>query len=164
MRLRLTICVLIALSGCGGGEDRTAGSRSTDAARLSAPTAAMDESPAIDILEPNDGSTVAAGDVGVVVSVRNFRVVNKLALGEGPVDGEGHIHYYLDVDEIPTAAGEDAGGRRRFDRGTYRAVGTTRYTWPDVQPGTHTLAVQLFQNGHTPLAPPVTDEVTVTIE
>ena len=99
-----------------------------------------------------------------MVTVTNFEVVNKLGLGETPIDGEGHIHYYRDVDEIPTEPGVDAGGRRTFDDGEYRAVGTTTYTWPSVGTGEHTFAVQLFQNGHTPLEPPVTDEVTVTVE
>ena len=172
MRVRSIACLLITLAACGVDEDPALEPRATDPtpspiatdpARSAVATEKPDDTPHLSITDPTDGSEVAAGDVTVAVSVRNFDVVNKLKLGEAPVDGEGHIHYYLDVDEIPTAAGQHAGGRRRFDAGTYRAVGTTTYTWPDVGQGTHTFAAQLFQNGHTPLEPPVVDEVSVSV-
>jgi hypothetical protein len=46
----------------------------------------------------------------------------------------------------------------------YHAEAVTSYTWQGVRPGTHTFAVQLVNNDHTPLEPPVTDQVTVTVE
>jgi hypothetical protein len=48
--------------------------------------------------------------------------------------------------------------------GTYHADATTEHTWEDVAPGTHTFAVQLVNNDHTPLVPPVVEEITVTVE
>lgn len=116
------------------------------------------EAPSVEISTPEDGATVAAGGVEVTVDASDFQVVNKL--GQDPVAGEGHVHFYLDVDEIPTTPGQPA----VTAEGTYHAEATTSYTWPDVGAGTHTFAVQLVNNDHTPLEPPVTAEVTVTVQ
>ena len=89
----------------------------------------------------------------------DFEIVDKL--GQAPVDGEGHVHYYINVDEIPTTPGEPA---ITDDETTYHAEATTAFTWQGVRPGEHTFGVQLVNNDHTPLEPPITDEITVTVE
>ena len=61
---------------------------------------------------------------------------------------------------MPTTAGQPAVS----PEGTYHAEATTSYTWPDVAPGEHTFGVQLVNNDHTPLEPPVVAAVTVTVE
>lgn len=103
-------------------------------------------------------AVAGADGVEVTAAPEGFDVVNKL--GQAPADGEGHIHYYLDVDELPTTPGKPAVS----EEGTYHAEATTSYTWPDVEPGEHTFAVQLVNNDHTPLEPPVTAETTITVE
>ena len=45
---------------------------------------------------PLDGATVDAGDVTVYAMALNFNLVDKL--GQANVSGEGHIHYFMDVD------------------------------------------------------------------
>jgi Domain of unknown function (DUF4399) len=110
------------------------------------------------ITRPEQGSTVEAGNVTVSVDVKKFDVVDKL--GQAPEDGDGHVHFYIDVGEIPTVAGEPA----TTDEGTYHAQATTEFTWEDVEPGEHTFAVQLVNNDHTPLNPPVIAQVTVEVE
>lgn len=112
----------------------------------------------VSISSPADGSTVPAGDVEVTMAAENFNIVDKV--GQPPVAGEGHVHFYIDVDEIPTTAGQPA---ITTDESTYHAEATTNYSWPDVEAGEHTLAVQLVNNNHTPLEPPVTAEITVTV-
>ena len=67
--------------------------------------AASDMGPQITIMEPKDGSEVAAGDINVSVQVQNLSLVNKL--GKPNVAGEGHIHYFMDV-AAPTAEGKPA--------------------------------------------------------
>ena len=116
------------------------------------------DDPSVEITEPADADSVAAGDVTVEVDVSDFDVVDKL--GEPPVEGEGHVHFYLDVTEVPTTPGQPA----VTAEGTYHATATTSHTWEDVPAGTHTFAVQLVNNDHTPLIPPVLAEVTVTVE
>lgn len=152
-RLRaLLVCAFLALAACGTGEEPALEPppEATDAASDAATVA---------ITKPAAGSTVAAGDVEVTVSPESFNIVNKL--GQPPVAGEGHIHYYLDVETIPTTPGKPA---VTDDPKTYHAEATTTYSWPDVAAGEHTFGVQLVNNDHTPLEPAVTAEVTVTVE
>lgn len=121
-------------------------------------TPATEAEPSVTITEPADGATVPAGDVTVTVEVEGFRVVDNLNAPAAP--GEGHVHFYLDVAELPTTPGQPAVSAQ----GTYHASATTTYTWPDVPPGEHTFAVQLVNNDHTPLEAPVVAEVTVTVQ
>jgi hypothetical protein len=114
-------------------------------------------SPSVTIDTPEDGDTDDDGDVDVEVSVGDFEVVDKL--GEPPVEGEGHVHFYLDA-EPPTTPGQPA----VTEEGTYHAEATTEHTWEDVAPGTHTFSVQLVNNDHTPLEPAVVARVTVEVE
>ncbi len=116
------------------------------------------DSPAVMLISsPEEGDTVQPGNIEVSVNVFNFMMADKL--GETPVAGEGHIHYYLDVD-IPTTPGQPA----VTEPGTYKAAPDTSVTWENVAPGKHTLGVQLVNNNHTPLDPPVTATVMVTVE
>ena len=116
------------------------------------------DSPAVMLISsPQEGSIIQASNIEVSVQVFNFRVSDKL--GQDPVPGEGHIHYYLDV-AIPTTPGEPAVSAP----GTYKADFSTSTVWEEVTPGEHTLGVQLVNNNHTPLDPPVTATVMVTVE
>lgn len=117
-----------------------------------------DDKPSVTITTPKEGETLDASDVQVAVETESFDVVDKL--GEAPKAGEGHVHYYLDVAEVPTTQGEPA----VTDEGTYHASATKSFTWEDVEAGEHTLAVQLVNNDHTPLDPPVVEQVTIEIE
>lgn len=111
----------------------------------------------VDIVAPADGATVDE-DIPVTVTVTDFTVVNKL--GQPAVAGEGHIHFYIDATPLPTEQGKPA---VTADQKTYHAASTTLYTWSDVPAGQHTLGVQLVNNDHTPLNPPITDTITVTV-
>jgi len=115
--------------------------------------------PGVSFASPEDGDTVDGPDVTLEVDVDDFDVVDKL--GQPAVEGEGHIHYYMDVDDVPTEAGRAA---VTGDERTYHATADTTHTFEDVEPGEHTFAVQLVNNDHTPLEPPVVEEITVTVE
>jgi len=112
----------------------------------------------VTISEPAQGATINAGDVKVVVDVKKFNIVDKL--DQNAEDGEGHVHFYIDAGEIPTKDGKPAVTKE----GTYHAQATTEYVWPDVKAGEHTFAVQLVNNDHTPLKPPVIAQVTVEVK
>jgi hypothetical protein len=116
------------------------------------PTAAGGAS--VKLTTPSDGSKLPAGSIGLAAEVAGFDVVAKQF--QPPVDGEGHVHFYLDVDELPAT-------HARPTTGAYRSVSRTTYTWPDVPPGEHTFAIQLVGNDHVPLDPPARDEVRVTV-
>ena len=112
--------------------------------------------PTLDIIAPAAGSIVPAGIVTVSVAVTNLILVPP-ALANVP--GQGHLHYYLDV-AIPTTPGVPA----VTGVGTYQATPGTTATWTGVLPGLHTLGAQLVNNDHTPLIPPVTTTITVTVQ
>jgi len=121
------------------------------------PTPTPIPQPVVTINSPLDGSELSVDDLTVSVSISNFNIAQKL--GEAPTSGEGHIHYYIDA-EPPTTTGQPA----VTQPGTYAATTDNSYAWENVKAGTHTLAVQLVNNNHTPLEPPVINTVEVTIE
>ncbi|WP_301663157.1 outer membrane protein assembly factor BamB family protein [Methanoculleus frigidifontis] len=112
--------------------------------------------PNVTITMPENGSGVSAGNVTVAIEVANFSLVD--SLGQSAVTGEGHVHYYMDVEPLPTQQGSPAVP----ENGSYAVSTNTSYTWENVTAGNHTFAVQLVNNDHTPLDPPVTAAVNVT--
>jgi outer membrane protein assembly factor BamB len=115
------------------------------------------EGPILNIRQPAPDVTLdGTSSVTVSTDVFNFDIVDKL--GEAAVPGEGHLHFYLDV-EVPTTQGEPA----VTEEGTFMVTTNTSVTWENVEPGEHTFAVQLVNNDHTPLASPVVREVTVLV-
>lgn len=155
-RVLLTV-VLVALGGCASQED-PALEPPEPSAEPAATSDGAEKSPTFTITSPPNNAMVEADFVKVTIAVENFEVVDKI--GEDPVDGEGHVHFYKDVEEMPTTPGKPAVTE---DESTYHAAATTSHTWEDLGPGEHTLGVQLVNNDHTPLEPPVTAEVTVKI-
>lgn len=112
--------------------------------------------PQINITEPKNGSVVSSGNVTVSVDVENFNIVNKQ--GTAKAAGEGHIHYFMDV-RVPTTPDKPS----VTAEGTYAHVINKSYTWMNVKPGKHNLSVELVNNDHTPLTPPVISMVNVTV-
>lgn len=117
---------------------------------------ASDNSPQAQIVDPGDGDVIQADNLTVTVQVDNFNLTDRL--GEANVSGEGHIHYYMDV-EVPTMPGETAAS----GPGTYVASSVDSHLWTALAPGMHNLSIQLVNNDHTPLVPPVTDRVVVNV-
>ncbi len=115
------------------------------------PTAAS-----ITITEPQEGATVTGPSVTISVDVTNFELVEML--GEDTVEGQGHIHYFMDV-MPPTTPGEPA----ITEPGTYAATANMSYTWSNVTEGQHTFYALLANNDHTAVQPPVWDSVNVTV-
>ena len=114
-------------------------------------------SPEVKFVSPKGEDKLPAGDLSINVEVTNFNIVDKQ--GQAAVAGEGHLHYYLDVD-APTTQGQPAIPAS----GTWTHEVSTTYTFKDVAPGTHTISVQLVNNDHTPLNPPVVQKITVTLD
>lgn len=111
--------------------------------------------PQITIIEPKNGAIVPAGNVTVSVNVANFNIVDKQ--GQAKADGEGHIHYFMDV-SAPTTPNKPA----TTSENTYVHTISKSYTWENVVPGNHTFSVELVNNDHTPLTPPALAMVNVT--
>ncbi len=105
---------------------------------------------------PLNGESLEAGDITVSAMALNFNLVDKLS--QASVAGEGHLHYFMDVD-APTTPNQVAVPAT----GAYIATANTSYTFQNVAPGTHTFSVELVNNDHTPLTPPVVAKVTVNV-
>jgi hypothetical protein len=112
--------------------------------------------PRITITAPENQSMDSPGDITITVEVSNFNLVDKL--GEPNAAGEGHLHYFMDV-VAPTIPGQPA----FTGEGTFAATAGTSFTWHDVPAGTHTFSVELVNNDHTPLSPPVVAKVVVAV-
>ncbi len=106
---------------------------------------------------PLDGAAVNTGNVTISAMALNFNIVDKQ--GQANVPGQGHLHYFMDVD-APTTPGVPA----IPTSGVWAHVATNTYTFNNVVPGTHTFSVELVNNDHTPLSPPVVAKVTVTVQ
>jgi len=143
---------LLLAVACGGDDEEE---------RPASPYVIVDPAAAVRITSPEDGATLNAGEIEVAIEAfgLDFRVVDKI--GQPAQRGERHVHYYLDVDEIPVTPGQPA---ITADETAYHAETTTSYTWKDVGPGEHVFGVQLVNNDHTPLEPPVADDIDVTVE
>lgn len=117
------------------------------------------ETATVKITSPANGATVETGDVTINAEVQNFNIVD--TQGQAAVTGEGHVHFYMDVSPMPSAAGQRA---IPADTSTLWAhVSDDEYTFRNVSPGVHTFAVQLVNNDHTPVVPAVSDTVTITV-
>lgn len=133
-RTRSAILILIAVlvtsmvvAGCGGkkAEDKKTKNPVEKAEQI--------VNPQIKIVSPANGETLLDGNVKIEVNVLNFQLAEMF--GKGNTLGTGHIHYIIDGGApIPSAS-------------TNMQVNLT--------PGEHTVKVELHQNDHSPLDPPV---------
>jgi hypothetical protein len=155
-----SLCAALVLTACAPKSPVAVPAASGPTISARPPVAPTKEHPyVVQINYPAPGAKLQGKDLLVTVTVQGFQIVDKL--GQKAKKGEGHIHYYLDVDKIPTTPGKPA---ITDDASTYHAVATTSYTWKDVAPGKHKLAVQLVNNDHTPLEPFATDKIKVTLK
>ena len=118
-------------------------------------TVATPLAPTLSIISPADGASIS-GDITVSVNAANFNVVDKQ--GQANVAGEGHLHFYLDID-APVEAGKPAAPAS----GVWAHVSGTSHTFTNVAAGTHTITAQLINNDHTPVIPAVVAKITVTV-
>ena len=119
-------------------------------------TVTVDNNPRLKILQPANGTIKKKGSIAITVDAGNFSVVDKQ--GGANVSGEGHIHFYMDVQPPadPTRPAVPPGG-------IWAHVSGTSYTFENVPVGIHTFYVQLVNNDHTPLSPIITDSIQVYV-
>ncbi len=130
------------------------GSKSTS---TPTPTRGLTQAPSITIVEPQNGSILSSGKVTVNVTTSNITLID--VMGVSNVPGQAHIHYYMDVDP-PTTPYQPTDTAP----GTYAMTAATNYTWHNVAVGQHKFAVELVNNNDTPLIPPVTAVVEITMQ
>jgi hypothetical protein len=129
----------------------------TTPAASTATTTAPASTPVISIVQPEPNSyVVGTNEIKVVVEVSGFDLVDGTGRPNAP--RQGHINYFMDT-EPPTAPGRPATAKT----GRYASSIATTYTWTNVVEGVHTFSAELVNNDDTPLAPPVTVTVTVSV-
>jgi hypothetical protein len=118
------------------------------AAFLASAVIAEAAGPQLKVLPPPNG-TVAGSTVTVQLQISGFKVVSSTVpltqAGKDPatnVPGEGHIHYLLDAQPLGI----------QYQDGPI--------VLHNVPIGTHTLMVELVNNDHSALSPPVMQQVT----
>ncbi len=100
---------------------------------------AMD-TPTVKVVTPQEGQTVYGDRIPILFATENFQVVDYTQYKTNQ-KGQGHIHVWLD-DQNPTM--ESA-----------KKVTSDNTLYTDVPYGNHTLKVELVNNNHTSLTPPV---------
>jgi hypothetical protein len=100
--------------------------------------------PSLTVVAPADGAVVDGGSVTVSFRVSDFKIVPSPVpvseFGKRPDlnrPNEGHIHLVLDLQPLVVWGSEES------------------YTFDGVAPGEHLLKVELANNDHSSLAPPV---------
>lgn len=102
--------------------------------------------PSFHVFGVKDGDTLQGGTVQVSVAAYNHKLTD-FTKSPAAVEGEGHIHLWLDTD-----ANDPKAAVKSFDG--------EPVVFDNVAPGEHTLTVQLVGNDHKPVLP----EVKQTIE
>jgi len=95
----------------------------------------------LDILSPLEGAIINSSAVGIHVNVTNFQLVDIIA-NRPDMPNQGHIHYFLDDKEQMS----------KF----------TSVSYSNIPAGTHVIRVELVNNDHTSLVPPVFRQITIT--
>ena len=114
--------------------------------------------PFIHIIAIPEGSLIhRTGDITIAVNVANFDLADKM--GQASQPGQGHIHYFLDVD-APTTPFTPA----VTSDGNYICTTATSHTWVNLQEGLHKFSVMLVNNDHSPFNPPVVDVRNVILQ
>jgi alcohol dehydrogenase (cytochrome c) len=112
--------------------------------------------PTLKIDTPMEGASVS--NVSIAVNITYFTVCAKE--GQAAVPGQGHIHYYLDT------MSNDTQGKPAYPMNSTAVwFHTENFTqnFTNVAPGKHFVVVELANNDHTPLNPPVTAKVDFTV-
>ena len=102
------------------------------------------EGPDLIVVQPQDGATIRGSTVEVTFQIREFTIVpSTIPLAEAGKHpeanrpGEGHIHLMLDLQPVVV-----------WER-------TDPYRFTNVPPGAHQLMIEMVNNDHSALAPPV---------
>ena len=152
MRRVLTLAlaaVLVALVAAGCGSSKKSSSNTTPAP---APAAKPVGAPGakVTFVAPKDGATVT-GTVKVKVKVTGFKLAPQ-AVGQPPMQGEGHLHFSMDGGKFDHPKYSGANGQLAVKLGVdgkYSPSVTPTITYKGLPKGKHVLEVYLANNDHS---------------
>lgn len=106
------------------------------------------QGPTLTVVSPDNGSILAGSDVTIDFEVGGFKLTTSpvplAEAGKRPDanrTGEGHMHIMLDLQPVIVVESAEP------------------YTLRDVAAGEHRLLVELVNHDHSPLSPPVTQQI-----
>lgn len=112
------------------------------------PEPAAAQGPTLTLTSPTAGAVIEGTDVQVAFTVTGIRLVPTTVpvseAGKRPDanrPGEGHLHFVLDLQPLVV-----------WEKGE-------PYTFTNVPPGEHQLMAEVVQNDHSPLTPPVVQQI-----
>jgi hypothetical protein len=115
---------------------------------LSMPSPAAAQGPTLNVSAPTNDAAIDGNTVTVVFTASNIKIVpTSVAVEEAGrrpeanQPGEGHLHFVLDLQPLVVWEKLDA------------------YTFTNVPPGEHQLMVEIVQNDHSSLSPPVMQHI-----
>lgn len=132
-----TLALALLLAACSTATETPAASPNTGADQ---PAASVSTNATVIPIYPIDGDEVDAGDIEVQVDVADLALTMP---SNTNVDGQGHVHFTLDD--------------RPFEMSVEPGI-----TFKDVEPGTHTLKIELVQNNTKSFEPAVVQEISFT--
>jgi hypothetical protein len=117
--------------------------------------------PTLKIVGPADGATVQGPKVKVDVTVDNFKLV---AAGAAPAEGEGHVHFFVDVPATSVAVGQPIPATTANP--AYIHAGAAPFTSRELTltPGKHTITAVVGNAAHIALASPAPQTITITVQ
>jgi hypothetical protein len=115
---------------------------------LSIPQPAAAQGPTLSVVTPKSGGMVDGSTINVSFTTSNIKLVaTSIAVAEAGKHpeanrpGEGHVHFVLDLQPLVVWESADP------------------YTFSGVPAGEHDLMVELVNNDHSPLSPPVMQHI-----
>jgi hypothetical protein len=115
---------------------------------LGAATPALAAGPAVTVVSPEPGDNLTTSDVQIVIQTSEFQIVPSMVPvseasrhAEMNQPGQGHVHLSLDVQPLVIWTSDDP------------------YVFHDVAYGPHLLRVELVNDDHSSLTPPVIQQV-----
>ena len=116
--------------------------------------------PVMKIMAPIAGTTLAGPKVKVEIEVNNWTLT---AANQTPKDGEGHLHFFVDVPADAVKVGE---GIPLDQTAKFIHAGKAPYTTREIElsPGPHTLTVVMGDSVHRVLDTPAPVSIMFTVQ
>jgi Domain of unknown function (DUF4399) len=117
--------------------------------------------PTMKIVAPADGATVQGPKVKVEVAVTDWKLV---PAGTKVADGEGHLHFFVDVPASAVAVGQlipPTTANPAFIHAGAEPLTSRELT---LTPGTHTITVVMGNSSHVALANPAPQSITIHVQ
>ena len=117
--------------------------------------------PTLKILGPADGATVTGPKVKVEAAVTGWKLV---PAGATVADGEGHLHFFIDVPATAVAVGQPipaTAANPAFIHGGAEPLTSRELT---LGTGTHTITVVMGNSSHLALSSPAPQTITIHVQ